>query len=425
MSRRMGAPGVAKRETPMCDRRGTVRAQLKHPSNMTRRAAATQLREELAKFVAGPERTVGQARNIALLAKQMDVVPWRDELLFVVSNYAPRDEATGEQALIALAELILKDWASKTPEPLWRLLVPDDAQGLQRRWLDAPGRERAAAVSRGLVNGDLANLAFGEHEGRLDFRGYVEPEPNHPRWASSLEAVDFSGAKFVDLAFKNRSIRRSRFDGVHFESLRFRSSTVADTSFVGSRFGDIPILDGVAGSPRRCTFRRVDFSRANLNNAMPKRALFEDCDFADTSLKRTMFECDLVRCRFAGRLYDVTFWGRRWGPGSSGAASGDSEVSCVSRSSTSAAPGSTMSASAELTYPPCDCRPILRCVSFATGRASMTASSGSSWEPTSLRSPSACALRSSKSPIGCPVMAARSSNSHIPRGRCRGQHELA
>jgi uncharacterized protein YjbI with pentapeptide repeats len=277
-------------------------------------AASKRLRDELATFAAGPERTVAQAKNIELLARRVQS-PWRDELLFVTANYAPRDEATGERALIALAQLILSDWGIRKQAPRWRLGIPDDAKGLHKRWYGEAGEERAMAVSIALATGNLSDLAFGEHEGRLDFRGYLEPEVAPGRRVAELEAVDFSGAKFRNLHFHNRTIRGCRFDGVDFRDLRFWSSTILETSFVGSRFGDFPVLSGVTGRPaRHCTFRRVDFRRANLSYVMPERVLFEDCDFSDAKLYRANFQSDLVRCRFAGWMDDVTFWGRRWGP---------------------------------------------------------------------------------------------------------------
>jgi hypothetical protein len=281
---------------------------------MTSRAGARHLRDELAAFAAGPERSVAQVKRIGDLAERIEEVPWRDELLFVVRHYSPRDEATGEQPLVALAELILDDWSRQKPEPRWRLVIPQDARGLQRRWLDAAGRERATAVAAALATGRLEELAFAEHQGRLDFRGYVEPELVRGRWVADLDRVDFSGATFQNLHFSNRTIRDCRFQGVDFHDLRFWSTTVLDTTFDDARFGDIPVLDGVLGRPARCTFRRVSFRGANLSYAMPKHALFEDCDFSGAKLYRAIFECDLIRCRFAGRLHDVTFWGRRWGP---------------------------------------------------------------------------------------------------------------
>lgn len=297
-----------------------------------RTTTADQLRDELARFVSGEARDAQAVDQIGALAGRVATVPWRDELLFVTGHYAADDEAAGEDSLTALAQLVLDDWANKPVEPRWRLRMPDDAKGLQARWLDEAGRERAHAVSRALATGQLADVAFGTYEGRLDVRGFVDPKVEqfehwlrgvqdgsraaaHPgtSFASDLDSVDFSGAKFDSLHLDRKVMIGSRFDGVDFRDFHLWSSSIRDTTFRGSRFGDLPILDGVSGRWRRrgCTFARVDFSGANLSGVMVDDALFEDCDFSGARLAKAMFACDLVRCRFAGRLHDVMFIGRR------------------------------------------------------------------------------------------------------------------
>jgi uncharacterized protein YjbI with pentapeptide repeats len=293
---------------------------------------ADQLRDELAKFVSAEDRTPAAVDRIGALADRVESVPWREELLFVAGHYAPSDEATGEEPLAALAQLVLDDWATKRPEPRWRLRVPEDAKGLQARWLDEAGRERADAVSRALSTGKLGDLAFGTYEGRLDLRGFVDPKvqqfglwwrgvqdvsrsTDHPGNSSiaDLDGVDFSGATFDSFHLDRKVLARSRFDGVAFRDFRLWASTIRDVSFRGSGFGDTPILDGVSGRWRRrgCTFASVDFSGADLSGVMVDNALFEDCDFSGARLAKAMFACDLVRCRFAGHLHDVRFSGRR------------------------------------------------------------------------------------------------------------------
>jgi uncharacterized protein YjbI with pentapeptide repeats len=279
----------------------------------TRRSSADRLRLELANFASGQDRSIAAIERMAHLVARVETIPWRDELLFVTGHYSAGEEATGEDALVALAELVLDDWARKPPEPRWRLIVPSDAKGLHKRWLDEPGRERAQAVARNLSTGRLSNFAFGLHDGRLDLRGFIDPSGrNRGRWIGNLENVDFSGATFHDFALRRKTIDGSRFDGVSFVDFRLWSTTVRETSFRATRFGEIPVLSGVSGWPRRCLFRRVDFRGANLSELDVRRARFEDCDFSGARLNRASFECDLVRCRFAGHLTDVAFWG--WHP---------------------------------------------------------------------------------------------------------------
>ena len=294
-------------------------------------SSVNRLKEELSKFASGQERTLEGVERIGELAAQLESVPWRDELVFLAGHYVPNDEATGDEALAALAQIVLDDWAKKRSEPRWRLRLPADAKGLQKRWLDEAGRERADAVSRALATGRLADVAFGMHDGRLDLRGFVDPSiERYQRWlrglqdrsiavdhpgnmsAGNLDHVDFSGAKFDSLQFLRKGMNNCRFDGVDFRDFRLWSSTVSNTSFRGTRFGDVPVLDGVSWWPRRCTFERVDFTDANLAGVIVNRARFEDCDFSRARLTRAMFECDLIRCRFAGHLCDVAFIGRRW-----------------------------------------------------------------------------------------------------------------
>jgi uncharacterized protein YjbI with pentapeptide repeats len=241
-------------------------------------------------------------------------VPWRDELTFVLRKYEPADEATGEEALAALARLVLDDWARQPREPRWRLRVPDDAKGLDKRWQDAAGRERADRVVGALLgNGDLRSAAFGEHDGRLDLRGFVDPgHQPHGREAISLASLDLSGARIGPLMFTRRSITNCRFDGATFEDLRLWSSSISDSSFRGAKFMDAPGLDARTsfGLGARCHHRKTDFSGADLSGLHVDDAILEDCDFSGARLDRALFSCDLLRCRFAGHLHDVSFRGR-------------------------------------------------------------------------------------------------------------------
>ena len=247
-----------------------------------------------------------------------------------------RGRGNGEEPLATLAQLVLDDWAKRRSEPRWRLRLPDDTKGLHQRWLDDAGRERAEGVRRALATGRLEEMAFGVHQGRLDLRGFVDPDiERSQRWwssfqggsgqvdhpagidAGSLDGVDFSGARFDALSFDRKSVANSRFDGVDFRDIRLRATTVTDTTFRGSRFGELPILDGTSGwlRRRRCAFRRVDFTDADLSGVYIEGAQLEECDFSGARLAKAMFASTLIRCRFAGHLHDVTFIGR---PGLSG-----------------------------------------------------------------------------------------------------------
>lgn len=286
---------------------------------MTARKRA-ELRTALATFATGRDRSSTAIENLARLVGAIDDVPWRDELVFVLNNYAPASDATGEEPLTALAQLVLDDWATKKPEPRWRLRVPADAKGLDARWKDSAGRERGAAVVRALTGrGNLRSLAFGDHERRLDFRGFVDPAPDLARpTIVSLENLDFSGSRFGPLRFDQQSIRNCRFDGTAFTDFRLWSTPITDSSFRGADFGDTVLLLGRAirrfgpfplGNAAAARHVRVDFSESRLSNALFASGGFEDCDFSNAQLSRTMFECDVIRCRFAGHLHEVAFFG--------------------------------------------------------------------------------------------------------------------
>lgn len=291
-----------------------------HDPGMTARAKRTELRSALGAFATGADRSPRAVESLARLVVAIDDVPWRDELVFVLANYSPTSDATGEEPLTALAQLVLDDWATKKPEPRWRLRVPTDAKGLDARWKVASGRERAAAVVLALTGrGDLRSLAFGEHEGRLDFRGFVDPAPEPTRpTIVSLENLDFSGSRFGPLRFDKQAIRQCRFDGTVFSDFRLWSTPMSDCSFRGADFGDTVVLFGRAirrfgplplGNAAPARHARVDFSESRLSNAWFSAGGFEDCDFSNAHLSRTMFECDVIRCRFAGHLHEVAFFG--------------------------------------------------------------------------------------------------------------------
>lgn len=257
------------------------------------------------------------------LVRAVQDFPWRDELVFVLKNYEPEDEATGSEALRALARQAIGDWDGWKAEPRWRLSTPADAKDTDKRWLDEDGRARAIAVAQALRGtAGLRNLAFGTYDGRLDLRGYVDPRTERGFVSRSLEDVDFSGARIVDLSFMNARVIGSRFDGVYFDDLRFFSVLVQDTTFRGARFPEIPSFamnepKSIKGSrpfgPRRfepaSRYERVDFSDANLSNASFRNATLIDCDFSNARLNRASFACELIHCRFAGHLHDVLFLG--------------------------------------------------------------------------------------------------------------------
>lgn len=285
---------------------------------MSPRGQRAELLDRLAKFQSGEDRSDAAVGQIAVLAGSDDALPWRDELVFVTNHYSRDDEASGEAALAALASLILDDAARKRPEPRWRRQVPADAKSMSARWADVAGKERSDAVVQGLLGRTrLVDVAFGEHDGRLDLRGFVDPQPEAwGRRLSDLERLDLSGARLGPTLFSERTISNCRFDGAVFADFRMWSTSVTDSSFRGADLSDHLVLSGRASQGllrrhgRRCEIRRTDFSDANFRRTFVKDAILEDCDLSGARLDRVEFACDLVRCRFGGHLHDMAFYGR-------------------------------------------------------------------------------------------------------------------
>jgi uncharacterized protein YjbI with pentapeptide repeats len=288
---------------------------------MSRRSKPDQLRDGLQAFIAG-DRSPQLIDSLVSLVYAVDEVPWRDELGFVLRKYDPGSDATGDVPLTALAEMALNDWATKPPEPRWRLQVPDDARGLQARWTGQEGEARAAAVAAALHGqGSLAPLAFGTYAGRLDLRGFQDPGTTRRGiGAISLSGVDLSGARIDQLTFSQQTITNCRFDGATFHDFRLWSSSIADSTFRGADLGDGVLLSGRAtrrlgslelGKAPAGRHARVDFSGARLAYARFRGGGFADCDFSNAKLHQVAFECDLLRCRFAGHLHETSFFGRK------------------------------------------------------------------------------------------------------------------
>jgi hypothetical protein len=271
----------------------------------SQRTAVRDLTHALQSFVDGPDRSVAAVNQLMPLLGAVDALPWLDELIYVARNFDPEDEKVGVEVFVAQAKLALDDWSKQKP---WRPTIPADAKGLRKRWLDPPGRDRAAAVIANLSTPAIADLAFGTYNHRLDFRGFVYPgDKFDERRGGSLESVDFSGATFPRVAFSSATIRDCRFDGAVFRELHIWASSVVDTSFRGANLSHAMFW----GRQAPTLVQRADFAFANLGAGSARQgAHFEDCDFASARLSDMELACDLMRCRFAGQVEGLVLNGQ-------------------------------------------------------------------------------------------------------------------
>jgi uncharacterized protein YjbI with pentapeptide repeats len=195
-------------------------------------------------------------------------------------------------------------------------------------WATPEGRRLASEILDRLGSGrPLVSLGLGEHEGRVDLRGYVLPAPfidggkEAADWAYSkldgvirfdgvrLSGLDFSGGKLQHARFFNSTITDCRFDNARCEDWRLWAVDTKATSF---RSADLRgAVLGAWYNGRGDSYHGVDFSGANLGTIVCPAATFVDCDFAHARLVKVDFQStSFIRCRFAGTIRDVIFQDR-------------------------------------------------------------------------------------------------------------------
>ncbi len=202
------------------------------------------------------------------------------------------------------------------------------SHALVERWRTPTGTSLAEDVFAHLLTGrPVDGLDVQEHEGRVDLRGLPAPPPRRlQRFEAAgffveqlgdllefrrvaLQGLDLRGAQLQSLRFFDSTISDCRFDNARCSDWRLWHCDVADTSFAGA-----DLREGALGTwheGQRDTWRRIDFSKADLRGTSPSQGLFEDCDFSAANLTGVQFkQCALIRCRFAGELRDVLFDGR-------------------------------------------------------------------------------------------------------------------
>lgn len=207
-----------------------------------------------------------------------------------------------------------------------------------RRWETPEGVLVAGEVLARLKAGaPLGGLGLGEVDGRVDLRGFpaplprpVSPEDMTRRLAGrrlvlaafsamtghvllegvALRGLDLTGARLDEVSFRQCEIEDCVLDGVSGRDLDLIRTRVRGCSFRGA--GLERALLGRWHDGECSEFDRVDFTGADLRGypSSTVTAWFRDCDFSGALLGgRSFHDCGLVRCRFAGDLMDVHFFG--------------------------------------------------------------------------------------------------------------------
>src|SRR4029079_15115430 len=96
------------------------------------------------------------------------------------------------------------------------------------------------------------------------------------------------------------------FDRADLDEWRLWKSDVGSCSFQGANLRDSVIGGWRDGRGDR--WQNVNFARCDLRDVVADSAIFIDVDFSEARLDKVDCQsCDFVRCRFAGKLREVTF----------------------------------------------------------------------------------------------------------------------
>lgn len=205
------------------------------------------------------------------------------------------------------------------------------AAELADRWRGPDGLRIAAEVLARLTRGlSLEDLPLGRHEERIDLRALLRPDVSrtmvttHGRLdAERIEAIlDVQRVTWEGLDLSDASLESARFMDARIVDCRLERAICRDwrlwrTDVTRTSFGKADMRGSVLGAwyeGRGVHYRDVDFSEADLRDSVFDSACLEDVDFSHARLDRVNFEAsDLVRCRFAGLLNEVTFYGAEMG----------------------------------------------------------------------------------------------------------------
>lgn len=199
------------------------------------------------------------------------------------------------------------------------------AAGYSERWSTPEGQRLAAFAIRRLKRGrPLTRLGLDTVDDLVDLRGLpVRPGQVRERMTvrgvgvelrervvfsgGAWEGLDLTGSSFAHCQLSRIRISGCRFDAADLRAAKLSSCRVEDASFRKARLQGV--LFGFRTPVERLSFRRVDFTRADMRGAIHGRASFQDCLFDSANLKKVDFASSrFTRCTFKGLLNDVIFW---------------------------------------------------------------------------------------------------------------------
>lgn len=181
-------------------------------------------------------------------------------------------------------------------------------------------------ISRLIQGKSLDRLGLGLKDGRVDLSGLITPEPVARKTVkteiadvSEMEVLvikgvtwkglDFSGSRLNGLRFFDCAISDCVFDKCSCQDWRLWTTTVSETNFSSADLRR-SALGGVQDG-RRNTFRKVEFTNADLRQTSYVAAEFVGCTFKDTRLDKVDFQTStFTECKFEGELREVLFYRR-------------------------------------------------------------------------------------------------------------------
>jgi uncharacterized protein YjbI with pentapeptide repeats len=184
---------------------------------------------------------------------------------------------------------------------------------------------RSAEVWSRLMSGRAVDdLGLPVVNGRTDLSGIAAPEPSVVREYVTLGAnvkelgdlvvfrgrrwkkLDFSRGQLKSLRFFDCEIEDCCFDGADCSSWRMWGTSISNTSFKAADLRQAAL--GGVDNGKRNSFRRVDFTKADLRRTVYVSAEMLGCAFAQTKLAKVDFQGTVfVDCVFEGKLEEVQF----------------------------------------------------------------------------------------------------------------------
>lgn len=171
----------------------------------------------------------------------------------------------------------------------------------------------------------LDGLGFATIDGRIDLRGLAAPDPSEVekyRTATMIvkeqsgliaiggvhwKGIDFSNCRLNSLRFFDSIIENCSFDAGHCRDWRMWNTRIINTTFRGADLRDSAL--GAVENGKRNSFKRVDFTKADLRQTSHGSADMVECIFVDTKLAKVDFHGTVFEnCIFSGELNEVLFY---------------------------------------------------------------------------------------------------------------------